>query len=378
MIEQTLHRGGLTRADGALEGLVDGMEARFQRRQDDAIAASGGDRLQLAWLALRYGPERLIVNAAKGVVSLPRLYTSDDMIPGLAWAASNPTAASRAGYNAFSRLPTQDKVVSVVELLGPAALKFGPGALNRLNASRVLGSELGWDRGPTFTLANGDRFGLVDGPSIVGGPTRGAVSPPRFGLLDPVSPGGLGNAESRALSRGEELRQRYGHMSGDERRTVIWQRTEEIAQHQLKAMEASASGAHFMARHSPQVELYDQLVSAATGMRPDGKIMGGLNNRFTVDSTQFLSNKDMLYGINRAERIQRYAISNGNPINDYISLRFDYSIGEGFTRNTPMFGADLTKFYRQTRFANFGVDSTTGRAITAFPVLSNRSLGILY
>jgi len=197
---------------------------------------------------------------------------------------------------------------------------------------------------------------------------------------DAVSPSPvlLGNAGSRALSRGEELRQRYGHLSGDQRRAIIWERTEEIARYQLKAMEASTPGAHFMARHSPQVDLYDQLVSAATGLRPDGKIMGGWNKRFTVDSTQFLSNKDMLYGISRAERIQQYAISTGNPINDYISFRFDYSVGEGFVKNTPMFGADLTKFYRQTKFANFGVDSTTGRAITAFPVLSNTSLGTLY
>lgn len=133
-----------------------------------------------------------------------------------------------------------------------------------------------------------------------------------------------------------------------------------------------------MARHSPQVKLYDQLVSAATGLRPDGKIMGGWGKRFTVDSTQFLSNKDMLYGINRAERIQQYAISSGSPIDDYISFRFDYFVGEGFVKNTPLFGADLARFYRQTKFANFGIDSTTGRAVTAFPVLSDNSLGILY
>ncbi|XDF33423.1 LysM peptidoglycan-binding domain-containing protein [Paracidovorax avenae] len=188
----------------------------------------------------------------------------------------------------------------------------------------------------------------------------------------------VGGVEKGTLSRGEELRQRYGHLSAEERRAIIWDRTEEIARRQLEKLEASNSGAHFMSRHSPQVDLYDQLVSAATGMRPDGKIMGGVNNRFAVDSTQFLSNKDMLYGINRAERIQQYAISTGNPINNYISLKFDYNVGEGFLKNTPLFGGDLANFYKQTKFANFGIDSTSGRAITAYPVISKSSLGIVY
>ena len=106
--------------------------------------------------------------------------------------------------------------------------------------------------------------------------------------------------------------------------------------------------------------------------------MGFPNNRFTTDSSRFFSNKDMLYGINRAERMQKYAISTGNPIDDYISFRFTEFVGEGFIKNTPRYGADLSKFYRQTNFANFAVDSTTGRAITAYPVLSHPSLGVRY
>ncbi|MDQ0013780.1 YD repeat-containing protein [Variovorax boronicumulans] len=184
--------------------------------------------------------------------------------------------------------------------------------------------------------------------------------------------------ERQALTRGEQLRQKYGHLSTDERQAIIWERTENIARRELEARQAATPDAHFMARHSPQVPLRDQLVSAATGMRPDGKITGKLNNRFAVDSTQFLSNKDMLYGINRAERIQQYAISTGNPIDNYISLKFNDVVGEGYLKNTPLFGGDPTKFYRQTKFANFGIDSKTGQAITAFPVISNKSLGTLY
>ncbi|WP_262880412.1 LysM peptidoglycan-binding domain-containing protein [Pseudomonas paralcaligenes] len=181
-----------------------------------------------------------------------------------------------------------------------------------------------------------------------------------------------------ALSRGAELRIKYGHLSAEQRYSIISERTEEIALRQLHTKQAATPGAHFLARHSAETTLREQLVSAATGLRPDGKIMGGANKPFTVDSTKFLSNKDMLYGINRAERIQQHAISTGNPVDDYISLRFSDFVGEGFVKNTPMYGADLSRFYRQTYYANFLINPSTGTAVTAFPVLSLNSLGVLY
>jgi hypothetical protein len=158
----------------------------------------------------------------------------------------------------------------------------------------------------------------------------------------------------------------------------VFKRTEAVALRELEARQAATPGAHYVTRHSAGIDLRAQLTSAATGMRPDGHLMGNGSNRFTVDSTQFLSNKDMLYGINRAERIQAYAVSTGNPINDAISFQFKEFVGEGFVKKTPMFGADLANFYRQTKFANFVVKPATGKAITAYPVLSKDSLGVLF
>jgi hypothetical protein len=91
-----------------------------------------------------------------------------------------------------------------------------------------------------------------------------------------------------------------------------------------------------------------------------------------VDSTIFLSDRDILYGINRAQRIQQYAIGQGGPIGGYISFRFDRVVGDGFLKSTPMFGADFSRFYHRT---DSGVSAETGKAITAFPVLFTGYLG---
>lgn len=49
----------------------------------------------------------------------------------------------------------------------------------------------------------------------------------------------------------------------------------------------------------------------------------------------------------------------------------------GFLKNTPMYGVDPMLFYRETSYANFGVDKVTGELITAFPVISKKILGTL-
>ncbi|MEO4049407.1 hypothetical protein AAFN46_20295, partial [Pseudomonas sp. CAU 1711] len=198
------------------------------------------------------------------------------------------------------------------------------------------------------------------------------------GMTRPAAVAGEVPDSASILSRGAELRLKYGHLTPEQRSSIIFERTEEIALQQLTAKQAATPGAHYLTRHSAETTLREQLVSAATGLRPDGKVMGAPNKRYAVDSTKFLSNKDMLYGINRAERIQQYAMSTGNPVGDYISFRFGEFVGEGFVKNTPMYGSDLSRFYRQTHYANFGINPISGKAITAFPVISPNSLGVLY
>lgn len=87
----------------------------------------------------------------------------------------------------------------------------------------------------------------------------------------------------------------------------------------------------------------------------------------------------MLYGINRAERIQQHAISTGQPVNVYISFKYPDFVGGGFPKKTPLFGAsDLSRFYDKTPYANFGIDKVTGKVVTAFPVLSKKGVGELF
>lgn len=184
-VEVTLHRGGLTRADEMLQLTQDAIDAAVQRTQDDGAAAyARGDKASAAMAALSYLPDRLVGDALKGIVGLPRLYTSDHMLPGLVNALANPASTVRAGITAFDGLSTQDKVVAAAELLGPAALKFGPGLISRANGTRVLGSELG------NTGGSGGGALIGEGEAAAGGPS-GASLPlgsKRLQLNQPESP----------------------------------------------------------------------------------------------------------------------------------------------------------------------------------------------
>ncbi|MEI1689486.1 hypothetical protein V8P55_14520, partial [Acinetobacter baumannii] len=214
----------------------------------------------------------------------------------------------------------------------------------------------------------------------IGANQRGSAS---LGLLNDIPAGSTtGEVLTASMpvskSPGAALRDKWGHLSQQDRQAIIYEKTEVLALEELLRKQSMVRGAHYLDRHGPNNQWRDQLVSAATGLRPDGVLMvSNKGKRSTVDSTQFFSYKDMLNGGNRAERIQQFAISNGRPITGYISLKYSDIVGAGFLKNTPMYGGDPMLFYRETSYANFGVDKVTGELITAFPVISKKSLGTL-
>ncbi|UGQ28871.1 LysM peptidoglycan-binding domain-containing protein [Acinetobacter calcoaceticus] len=229
------------------------------------------------------------------------------------------------------------------------------GDVRELNKATVVGRTIGTSQRGSASL------GLLN--DIPAGSTTGEVL--TASMPAPKSPGAV-------------LRDKWGHLSQQDRQTIIYEKTEALALEELLRKQSMVRGAHYLDRHGPNNQLRDQLVSAATGLRPDGVLMvSNKGKRSTVDSTQFFSYKDMLNGGNRAERIQQFAISNERPITGYISLKYSDIVGGGFLKNTPMYGVDPMLFYRETSYANFGVDKVTGELITAFPVISKKSLGTL-
>ncbi|AVR97162.1 PAAR domain-containing protein [Pseudoduganella armeniaca] len=164
------------------------------------------------------------------------------------------------------------------------------------------------------------------------------------------------------LSRGEELRQKYSHLSEQERRALINSRLEDIAAARLSSLEQSIPGAHFQGKHGAQTTLVQQYNRAVHGIDP---ITGQprynrSGNLMTPNSTRFLSNRDQINAIERASRI--YART-GEKMFAEEPIRFNAVAGEGYYGGT---GAYDTAFSAQVWF------NRNAEPITAFPILGSR------
>ena len=142
--ELTHHRGGLGIADDALESMQHGVEHFVQQTQDDGAQAYLEGRLVAAKMAaVSYAFDRVVGDIAIGVIGLPRLYTSNTMLPGLVNAAVHPVQTAQNAYKSFGEMSEQDQVIAGVELLGPVALKYGGAATTALNRLPILGDTPG-------------------------------------------------------------------------------------------------------------------------------------------------------------------------------------------------------------------------------------------
>jgi len=265
-------------------------------------------------------------------------------------------------------------VVAVGGLVGAFAGGYGGGWLG----GKVFGE--GSD-GQKWSAIAGSFLGGFLGAKVAPGAVRVAqrvqvsVEPGSLGMnggnvrvsLGPKGGQGRAPAENHngtapPLSRGEALRQKYSHLSQEQRQALINTRLESLAGSRLSSLEQSIPGAHFQGRHGAQTTLSQQYNRAVNGIDP---ITGQARYRrdgslVTPNSTRFVSNRDQINAIERATGIYQRT---GVKVFAEAPIRFQSQAGEGYYGRT---GAYDTAFSVQVWF------NRSGQPVTAFPILGSR------
>lgn len=149
----------------------------------------------------------------------------------------------------------------------------------------------------------------------------------------------------------ETTASRFAGMSSAERRVILEGKLEANAMRRLEEMQQATPGAHFVERHGSQLSLASQYDRAAFGINPTT----GVVERIPSAATRFVSARDQLSAITRAEQI---FVNTGDRLLARQPIGFGRVIGEGYNRS-------LT--YGTQRSAQVFVNPQ-GRAVTAFPV----------
>jgi hypothetical protein len=153
------------------------------------------------------------------------------------------------------------------------------------------------------------------------------------------------------MSRGEELRKKYAHLSDEERKALLQSKIEENAERRLIEMEAaSVESAHFYKRHGAQTTLEQQKQRAMHKDRPDG----GRDRRKT-DASRFISHQAELNAVQRANLIHQ------NTHDNVVTFEMSEIIGEGYAKNT-----DNPVIKTRTVMGRF----ENGKLVTLFPLLN--------
>lgn len=161
------------------------------------------------------------------------------------------------------------------------------------------------------------------------------------------------------LSPGALLRQKYGHLSPQDRKNIINQRLEAIASDRLATLEQSIQNAHFQGRHGAQTTLAQQRNRAVHGVDPITNQVRYKPNGDPMrpNSTRFLSARDQINSIERASTIYNRT---GTKLFAETPIKFRYQAGEGYYGGTSNYD---TAFSVQVWF------NQAGKPITAFPIL---------
>ena len=203
---------------------------------------------------------------------------------------------------------------------------------------------------------------IVQGAAFAAGPlgliatgvlTGDQIASGNFTALDAASFIAF-RGKNRGVSRGEELRQKYGHLSSVQRRAIVADRTDALALKRLQNLEASVPGGHFLSRHGAQTSRTDQYLRSTQGILPDtGQVARYPNgNLKLVDSTRFLSHRDQFNQIERAMLINKRTGQRD------VFIKNRNMIGEGFARRTGVYGVQYTS---HTRF------NSHGQTFTSYP-----------
>ncbi|MFP5391685.1 MAG: PAAR domain-containing protein [Gammaproteobacteria bacterium] len=264
-------------------------------------------------------------------------------------------------------------VASAIVLAGPVI------AIGGLAGGLVGGYGGGWLGGKVFGEgSDGQKWSSLGG-SLVGGLLGAKVAPGAWRFAQRVEigvkPGTLGvnGANMRVglkplrpveppappkVSPGEALRTKYANMTREQRAARMEELAEANAHRRLQEMESSIPHAHFVQKHGAQTTLASQLERAQFGKNPSTGVVETYPNgnpKIPSSATRFMSHRDQLNAINRAEHIYR---TTGDQTLAERPIRFDYVVGEGYKKVTLAYGRSYSA---QVWFRN-------GQVTTAFPI----------
>nr|WP_315484266.1 RHS repeat-associated core domain-containing protein [uncultured Undibacterium sp.] len=165
-----------------------------------------------------------------------------------------------------------------------------------------------------------------------------------------ISTGGANSTVEATPMAG--LQAKWGHLSASERAVLLDSKAEANAFRRLTEMEQGTPKAHYLEKHGAQLDLQSQFDRAAYGINPTtGQVQFA-----PPAATRFLSNRDQLNVINRAENIFQLT---GDITQAQLPIRFNSVIGSGYQRGTLNYGVQ----YSGQVYLN-----SAGKAVTAFPV----------
>ncbi len=329
------HPGGQGLAVDAAENAVDagvlavkdGMAAIRKQSLDSIYNASSAHEAAVA--SAIYAINSVTDAVISGLVDTARLVTSSkarsEAIDGVrTLVTKSPVTTATHAWKAWSALPREDKLRYTA-----AAISNPTGVAKSLATAGKVASA------------------AVEMVGTTSAATKTAVVTLSIPLL--LFP--------EKMSPGETLRAKWGHLTASERRALLDAKAEGNAERYLDRLQIEArtvnSNAHFFDRHGFNTTLEQQYIRASTGLTPDN-----VQQNFLVDSSRFMTARDQVAAIHRANSIHQLT---GQSV---INVNMGSIVGEGFTRLTPN-GAGLDYLLTtdvRTVFKN-------GSLYTQFPLL---------
>ncbi|KRB87866.1 PAAR domain-containing protein [Noviherbaspirillum sp. Root189] len=239
-------------------------------------------------------------------------------------------------------------IIATAGLIGGAAGQLG----GKWVGGRVFGIE---SDGQKWAMLGGSLLG-----GVAGAKSGAGIAGKRTAQLLLKNQGAIEGKPygANTISPGEALRAKYAYMTAEQRAIRLDELAEGNAYRRLQEIESSTPGAHFLEKHGAKTTLQSQRERAQSGANPTTGIVETYANgkpKIPSSATRFLSNRDQLNAIDRAQNIYRFT---GDPTLAERPINFNYLIGEGYKKTSLTYGQSYSAqvWFRQ------------GNVNTAFPI----------
>jgi len=202
----TYHLTQAERVDNLLSRAQDNVNSYFGRMDDLASSANATNGAQV-FAAATYGVRKIASDTINGVIGLPRLITSNTIVPGMFNAAAHPLQTTSSIITSFGNMPVQDRLITGLEMALPFKGNIESLAGRLPRAGKFLHGTFSYSTDYGVTLTAGDAtygfLGVGVGNGLPGkwGNQVGAVEIPRVGRID-IPPGLQGSGSVLAESMG--------------------------------------------------------------------------------------------------------------------------------------------------------------------------------